>query len=195
MGKWYKVSRKKRRFLLNNLGKGLLWLAVIVILFVLIKRYIPVNDTSWIYKLYDKPLLVYLIFLASEVIVGIIPPEIFMIWALKSTTAKFYVVDIILLSSISYLAGILGYFIGKWFHDSRFYAFLHGKYLYQYERFLRKFGGFLVIVAAATPLPFSGICILVGSVKFSFRKFLLFAAARFIRFALYGYIIWQANTI
>jgi len=195
MSKWFNISRKKRKFLFGNLGKGLLWFAGLIIVFLLVKKYVPINDTSWINKLYDKPLLVYLIFLISEIVVGIIPPEVFMIWALKSTTARFYVIDIILLSSISYMAGIVGYFVGNWFHNSRFYSFIHGKYLYQYEKFLRKFGGFLIIVAAATPLPFSGICILVGSVQFKFRRFLLFAATRFLRFGLYGYIIWQANSL
>lgn len=195
MYKWLNISRRKGRFLFRNLGKGLLWLFGLVVIFVLFNRYVPIDEDSFIYKLYDQPLLVYLIFATSEIIVGIIPPEIFMMWALKSTSIQFYVVDVILLSIISYLAGILGFFIGKWFHNSRIYSFIHGNYLYQYERFLRKYGGFLIVVAAATPLPFSGICILVGSVQYRFRKFLLFASVRFLRFALYAYIIWQANAL
>jgi len=194
MSKWYKISRKKRRFLFKNLGKGLLWFFGLVIVFVLFKRYVPVNEEI-LDKLYDQPLLVYLVFAVSEVVVGIIPPEIFFVWALNSTSTKFYIIDVALLSIISYAAGIIGYFIGKWFHGSRFYAFIHGNYLYQYEKFLRKFGGFLIVVAAATPLPFSGICILVGSVQYNFRKFLLFASTRFLRFALYAWVIWQANHI
>lgn len=195
MEKWHYVSKRKRRFLFRNLGKGFLWLLGLIIAFVLLKRYVPIDDSAFINKLYDQPLLVYLIFAISEIVVGIIPPEIFMMWALKSASAKLYIADVVLLSLISYAAGIIGYFVGRWFHQSRFYSFIHGNYLYQYERFLRKFGGFLIIVAAVTPLPFSGICILVGSVQYSFRKFLLFASTRFIRFSLYAYVIWHANAL
>ena len=104
-------------------------------------------------------------------------------------------VDIILLSTISYGAGLIGYFIGKTFYDTRIYEFLQDRLLGKYETFLRKFGGFLIIVAALTPLPFSGICILVGSVKFNYKKFMLFSSFRFLRFFAYGYIVWQANLL
>jgi len=195
MTKIFGISKKKRRFLFRNLGKGLLWFAALVLLFVLAKKFVPIDDSSWLNKLYEKPILVYFIFLVSEIVVGIIPPEMFMIWALKSTSTKFYVVDVVLLSSISYLAGVAGYFIGNWFHGTRFYNFIHEKFLFRYERFLRKYGGFLVIVAAATPLPFSGICMLVGAVQYKLGRFLLFAATRFLRFGVYAYVIWQANSI
>jgi len=195
MNKIFGISRKKRRFLFRNLGKGILWFAALVILFILARKYIPINDTSWIYKLYDKPLLVYLVFLISEIVVGIIPPEVFMIWALKSASAKYYVMDVILLATISYIAGIVGYFIGRWFHGTRFYSFVREKFLNRYEKFLRRYGGFLIIVAAATPLPFSGICMIVGAVQYKFGKFLWYASTRFLRFAVYAYIIWQANRI
>ena len=106
MMKFFDISRRKRRFLFRNLLKGILWFAGLVLLFILARKYIPINDTSWIYILYEKPMLVYLVFMVSEIVVGIIPPEVFMIWALKSDSAKFYVLDVILLSSISYLDGI-----------------------------------------------------------------------------------------
>lgn len=185
----------KGKFLAKNLAKGVVWLVVLIVLFLIIKNNFDLHPESWISKVADQPLLVYLIFLISEIVVGIIPPEIFMFWSLKSADSSLYLVDIILLSSVSYGAGLIGYFIGKTFYDTRIYEFLQDRLLGKYETFLRKFGGFLIIVAALTPLPFSGICILVGSVKFNYKKFMLFASFRFLRFFAYGYIIWQANLL
>ena len=88
MRKWYSISRKKRRFLFKNLGKGLLWFLGLVIVFVLFKRYVPINE-EFLDKLYDQPMLVYLVFAISEIVVGIIPPEIFFVWALKKLKTLF----------------------------------------------------------------------------------------------------------
>lgn len=186
---------RKRTFLFRNLLKGLLWLFIIVVAFVIIKKNLDLHPESWINKIYEQPLLVYLTFLISEIVIGIIPPEIFMIWSLKSADVNVYIMHIVFLSTISFIAGIVGYFIGKWFHNTRFYAYIQDKFFGKYERFLRRFGGFLVLVAALTPLPFSGICMIVGSARYNFRKFLAFASLRFLRFGVYAYIIWHANLI
>ena len=193
------MNRSKRtskgKFLARNLAKGVVWLVVLIVVFLIIKNNFDLHPESWIGRIADQPFLVYLIFLISEIVVGIIPPEIFMFWSLKSADSSLYLVDIILLSTISYGAGLIGYFIGKTFYDTRIYEFLQDRLLGKYETFLRKFGGFLIIVAALTPLPFSGICILVGSVKFNYKKFMLFSSFRFLRFFAYGYIVWQANLL
>ena len=64
-----------------------------------------------------------------------------------------------------------------------------------YEEFFRRFGGFLIFVAAVTPLPYSAVCLLVGSVNFKFRNFLLISSTRFLRFAVYSYILWEAGSV
>lgn len=143
--------------------------------------------------IYDRPTIVYLVFLASEVIFGIIPPEFFMIWSLKDELLADYVYDIIGLSTISYVAGIIGFGIGAYLKNTRFYRIMKVRVFGKFEKHLNNYGGFLVIVAALTPLPFSGIAMLVGSVHYSFRKYLWFSLFRFLRFIAYGFVIWEAN--
>ena len=188
----------RRRFLYKNLLKGLAWFAAIVVIFLLVEENVPfypeswVSDAyGWVSRIYDQPILVYLVFTISEILVGIIPPEVFfMLWSLESDSLIIYSFHIILLSVISYSAGIGGYWLGWIFSNSKSYQYLRRMYLRRYEVFFRRFGGLLIIVAALTPLPFSGICMMVGSVKFNFKKFLLYSAFRFLRFFIYASLVY-----
>ena len=144
---------------------------------------------------YDKPSVVYLIFLASEVIFGIIPPEFFMIWSLRSEILMNYINNIIALSIISYIAGIIGFGIGAYLKNTQFYKQMKKRVFGKFEKHLNNYGGFLVVVASLTPLPFSGIAMLVGSVHYSFKKYLWFSLFRFARFFTYCIVIWEANIL
>ncbi|WP_420317416.1 VTT domain-containing protein [Ekhidna sp.] len=185
----------KRRFLIRNLLRGFLWLAVIVIAFIYARKNYDFSMETVLGPVYDRPTIVYLIFLASEVIFGIIPPEFFMIWSLRGEDLLLYVNNIIALSAISYVAGIIGFGIGAYLKNTRFYRIMKIRVFGKFEKHLNNYGGFLVVVAALTPLPFSGIAMLVGSVHYSFKKYLWFSLFRFLRFLAYGIVIWEANIL
>ena len=182
-------------FFLKNLGKGLLWLALILVLFVMFKDKIDFHPESWIAQFSDRPFWVYLLYTASEIVVGIIPPELFMIWALKFGSIWIYIFNIFLLAVISYSAGLLAFFLGRRFHKTRFFRYLEEKFFGSYTRMFKVLGGILVFIAAVTPLPYSGICMIVGSVKYPFRIFVLVALARFVRFAVAAFFVYKANLI
>lgn len=183
----------KRTFFLKNLMKGLLWFGGLVVIYILFKRYVDVDYLDWLSPIYERPLYVFSIFTLSEVIIGILPPEIFMIWALRNGYVMDYVGNVALLSILSYLAGIIGYFIGSYLNQTQFYKALEKNFFGKYTEYLEQYGGFLIIVAAVTPVPFSGICMLVGAMKYPFRKMMWFSLTRFIRFIVYSYIIWGAH--
>ncbi|MEQ6168547.1 MULTISPECIES: hypothetical protein [unclassified Ekhidna] len=183
----------RRRFLLRNLLRGFLWLAVIVIAFIYARKNYDFTLETVLGPVYDRPTVVYFIFLASEVIFGIIPPEFFMIWSLRSEVLLNYINNIIALSAISYVAGIIGFGIGAYLKNTRFYRIMKIRVFGKFEKHLNNYGGFLVVVASLTPLPFSGIAMLVGSVHYSFKKYLWFSLFRFLRFLAYGIVIWEAN--
>lgn len=188
-------DREKFWFFVRNLGKGLLWLSLLIGGFILLKDRIDLNYLQWLSPIYEEPFLVYLIYSTSELFFGIIPPEIFMIWSLRLGKLASYALNVGALAVISYVAGVLGYLIGNYLNHTRLYDYLQKNLFGHYERYFQRFGGFLIVVAALTPLPFSGVSMLVGSVEFPAKKYLLFASARFIRFAAYSYIVWQANTL
>lgn len=186
---------KTSTFLFRNLFKGLIWLTIIIALFILYKKFVHVDYLSWLTPVYDNPVIVYFIFLISEIAVGIIPPEIFMIWALRYGNLSGYIAIIAILAVTSYLAGIIGYFIGRYLNTTILYRFFRRKFLGKSEKLLNIYGLYLIIVAAITPVPFSGVAMLVGSVCYPFRKYVLFSLTRFLRFTAYSWIIWEVNTL
>ncbi len=185
----------RRRFLLKNLLRGFLWFAVIVIGYIYLRKNYDFTMETVLGPVYDQPTVVYLIFLASEVIFGIIPPEFFMIWSLRNEMIMAYINNVIALSAISYVAGIIGFGIGAYLKNTRFYRIMKIRVFGKFEKHLNNYGGFIVIVASLTPLPFSGIAMLVGSVHYSFKKYLWFSLFRFLRFIAYGIVIWEANIL
>ncbi len=180
-------------FLLKNLFRGLLFFAVIITAFILMEEYIQDNFKSHIDDIRANPALLYGIYTVSEIVFGILPPELFMmIWILDDISLQGFIINLTILTLISYGAGIVGYWIGKNFSKTKLYQErIREKYLKQYEKQLKKFGGYLVFVGAVTPIPFSATCMMAGSVNMNFRNFLLICISRVLRFALYGWMVWS----
>lgn len=100
----------KSGFLLKNLLRGLLWFAVIITVFILAEEYIQNTFHKDIDALQDKPIILFLVFFASEVLFGLVPPEFFMlVWILHKVSLLQFVINLIVLTVISYLAGVIGY--------------------------------------------------------------------------------------
>lgn len=183
------------RFFLTNFIRGLLVLSAFVVAFILFKKYITIDFLLWLKPVYDNTLLVFLLYTISEIVFGIIPPEVFFIWSTRSGSVTQYVYYISLLAIISYSAGMLGFWIGVKLNQTIIYRWIKRRYLLKYQKYLNKYGFFLIIVAALTPLPFSAISMLMGSVSYPFKKFALYALTRFLRYAGYSIIFWEINSI
>jgi membrane protein YqaA with SNARE-associated domain len=176
-------------FFFKNLLKGLAWFAVIITAYILVQSELEVYEEQ-INKVGDNMLLLLSIFTVSEVVFGILPPEIFMlIWQTKGVVSE-YVINLSVLTLISYGAGIAGYFIGYYFSRAAMFKGVYDKYLKPLEGSLKKYGGLLVVVGAVTPVPYSATCMLAGSVNYPFKTFLLLCITRIIRFSAYGWMVW-----
>lgn len=179
-------------FLIKNILRGLVWFAVIITVFILAEDYIQTNFKNDIQAIHDKPVLLYMIFFTSEVVFGLIPPEFFMmVWILHGITIPGFILNLTILTLISYVAGIIGYLIGRNLSKTPFYKRIEERYLKEYQGKLKKYGGFLVIVGATTPVPYSATCMLAGSINLDFKYFLLISITRIIRFSVYGWMIWS----
>ncbi|MFY0654197.1 MAG: hypothetical protein JXQ96_19325 [Cyclobacteriaceae bacterium] len=192
-----KRTQFKTKYLLANLGKGLLWLLVIIGVFLLVKKYYGDVYQDFMNSISDQPLLVFLVFTASEVLFGIIPPELFMIWALKVNEGKevSYFLIVFSLSALSYLAGLIGYYFGLKFSKTDLYTGLRDRFASAFEKNVKRFGGYMIAVAALTPIPYSAVCMLTGAARFRFTHFLLLGLFRLARFLFYGFIMWQVDKI
>ena len=182
---------EKQIFLIKNFLRGFLWFLILIVAFFLIRTYFPANFNKFLAPFYEQPILIYLIYTLSEVVFGIIPPELFILWAVENSGFSHFILILLLLFILSYLAGILGFYIGRLLSSGVYFRYLRKRFLGKYHTLLNKYGMFLILVAALTPLPYSAISMLVGSLNYSFKKYLFYASSRILRFAIYGIIIWE----
>lgn len=137
------------------------------------------------------PTGVFGVFFASESILGLIPPEIFIAWAGKSDYAWLFLG---VLATLSYFGGVISYFVGRGVASiPSVFVFLEVK-MAKHIKNMRKWGGLLIVAGALLPLPFAISSIAAGIIKFPFGSFLLFGLLRFLRFLIYGFVIFGAVT-
>ncbi len=128
-------------------------------------------------------------FFVSETLLGLIPPEIFIAWSGKMPNPWGY---LSILAVLSYTGGLLSYWLGQMITKiPSVHRYMEIKMQKQLKN-SRKWGGFLIIVGALLPLPFSISCIAAGIIKFPFRVVVIFGALRLLRFVIYGLVIFNA---
>lgn len=184
------------QFLLRNGFKGLVWLAIILAAYFLFEKIvISRNPDAWVEKFYARPMIIYMIYCASEFFFGIIPPELFMIWAVNKADTLHYFMNLAFFAGVSYAMGYLTFLIGQFFYKREFFRFFRKTFFKEQWPLLKKYGIFLIIVAALTPVPWSAVSLLVGSAGYPSKRYLKYALFRLLRFAVYGYIIFQTHQI
>ncbi|MFT6054662.1 MAG: membrane protein YqaA with SNARE-associated domain [Roseivirga sp.] len=175
----------------QNLIKGFIYLGVLIVLIVLFKNSFKVQYDiieHWVSD--DYPLMLLLFFL-SEIFVGLLPPELFMVWSVDDPSTA-YAIIIIAMALISIVAGLFNFWLGKKISTRPFFnKILMKKRFRKYQKQYEQYGGGLIIVAALTPIPYALICLLTGSLSYPVRKFLIFSSFRILRFLVYGLIIWN----
>ena len=186
-----KRRKETLKFFTKNLLKGLLSFVFILGILWIASKYLPDDWMSYIEPLRDRPALIYSIFFASEVLFGLIPPEIFMVWALGGT-ALYYIQVIWFLTLLSYAGGIVAFFIGRFL---LFRKFKMTNTYREYSRTYRRFGGVLILISAITPVPFALISMISASFGFRFAKYMQYASLRLLRFVVYGYFVWEGMNI
>jgi membrane protein YqaA with SNARE-associated domain len=135
------------------------------------------------------PIGVFAIFFASESILGLIPPEIFIAWCGKSDYPLGF---LSILAILSYFGGVISYFVGRGIASiPSVFVFLEVK-MSKHIKNMRKWGGILIIAGALLPLPFAIASLSAGIIKFPFGSYLLYGILRLLRFAVYGALIFKA---
>lgn len=170
--------------------KIIVFYIVVFITIFLISKYLvdfkQLNDFI-INSISDKNVLI--LFMISESILGMIPPDIFVVW-----TAKFDspMPILFLLGLLSFIGGAISYFIGWWISKRpKMQVFLEYR-LQTYISLTRKWGGAFIVLAALLPFsPFAIVCLAVGVLKYPFKLYLIFAISRLFRFVLQGYLFFD----
>lgn len=124
----------------------------------------------------------------SECFLGILPPDLYILWARTFDDPYFMV---FILASVSYLGGIISWFIGKQIYRiPQVQIWVHKKFSELFRTF-KKYGGLLIFISAMAPLPFSPVSTVAGVVNYPFGKYLIIALSRFLRFFLYAYVLYR----
>jgi uncharacterized membrane protein YdjX (TVP38/TMEM64 family) len=173
----------------QNLIRGFIYLILLIVVLVLAKKYFATQYEAIEHWVSDDYWLMFLIFLISEIFVGVIPPELFMIWT-KDDPATLYEWVIVAMSIISLGAGWINFYVGGRIGEATFFRRFFGRKLKKYKRRYEQYGGGIIIVAALTPLPFALISLIAGSLAYPVKKYLKYSTFRILRFVVYGLIIW-----
>ncbi len=185
----YNKITKFYSFLKDTAFKGAIAIVIFVAIIVLLEYYFfdfnsILNNLVATYP----PKIVFAFFLLSEIVLGIIPPEIFIAWAAKSYTPWLY---LFILASMSYIGGIIAYYFGKLlFSVPAIKNHIENK-IAKHISNLRKWGGLFVFIGAMLPIPHSIVSLACGLINYNFKHYLLWALFRYLRFGLYALVIFR----
>jgi len=176
-------------FIGRSLKKTIIPLLLIVVAMILFNKYVFNINESLQFITETFPVSgILATFFTSESFLGLIPPEIFIAWSKKTNEPLLY---LLVLATLSYIGGIISYFIGKAVSNIvSIKEYLEVKMAKQLKN-TRKWGGLLIVAGALLPIPFSMTCITGGMVKYPFRSVLIYGSFRFVRFAIYAIAIFH----
>lgn len=177
------------QFILASLKKSALPILSIIILLFLFNRYVISIDEGLEFISTKLSLLgVFTTFFISESFLGLIPPEIFIGWSKKTSEP---VLNLSILATLSYIGGIISYYLGKMALKINLVKNYLETKMAKHLKNTSKWGGFLILVGALLPIPFSITCMAGGMIQYPIKGVLLFGLFRFVRFALYALAIFN----
>ena len=176
-------------FVGRSLKKSILPIGIFILALIAIDQFVIDFSDFFTYVTNNyAPISILSVFYVSESLLGLIPPEIFIAWSDKTVNP---IVFLSLLALLSYLGGITSYFIGKTILKiPSVYNYMEVK-MKKHLTNIRKWGGFLIIVGALLPIPFSMTSMAAGTINYPFKNYLLFGLLRFARFYLYAIAIFS----
>ena len=186
--RYYKITRFYS--FLKNTAYQAFFIIVIFVLLLMAVNFLIIDLNLLMYHIIERysPKIIILCFLISESILGLIPPEIFILWSSKSGSPILF---LFALATVSYIGGVVSYFIGvciSMMPDVR--RHLEQK-IKQHIINLRKWGGVFIVLGAISPIPHSIVSIGAGLINYKFQYYLLWSLFRYLRFVIYYLIILQ----
>ncbi|MPM11250.1 hypothetical protein SDC9_57590 [bioreactor metagenome] len=187
----------KRTGFYTEVGRGLfnfiLILAVVLLLlFLASKTFLDIEGVFNYFVHHVPRWLVILVFFASESLLSPIPSDLFIIWSEEMPNPWLCLSG---LAALSYAAGVVSFLWGRLIRKNKKVNAYFAQRFEKYIRNSRKWGGWLIIAAAMTPLPFSMIMVVVGMLNYPWKRMLIWSLFRFPRFLLYGLLIYHVVNI
>lgn len=181
------------KMLFINLLKIIGLMLILLLLISVVERYIIDLDVLFERMVeHIHVFWVFVIFAISEALLGLLPPDFFIIWC-KQFPQPYLAVT--LLSVLSYGGGIASFFIGRLLQRNKRIENLIKKKFSKNMESVRKWGGLFIVIAALFPLPFAITCLLVGLSTYNFKTFLWVSLTRIPRFHIYAYFFFEIAKI
>jgi len=161
-----------------------LWFLIMVPIILIAKYLIDLNPIlQYIFEHFSDA-FVLIIFLVSESLLGMIPPDLFIIWTTKFNSPFLFLV---ILGTLSYIGGVLSYWIGHWLSTRPKIKAYSERVLEKYILMVKKWGGAFIVISALFPFsPFSMVVMAVSLFRYPFKLYLFFGISRIIRFIVQG---------
>ncbi len=188
VNRYYKITKFYSFLKDTSIKAALSFLIIGLVLFVL--EYFFLDFEVLIQKMVDtfSAPAIMVVFLISETLLGLIPPEIFIAWSAKTSHPLFL---LFLLATMSYAGGVIAYGLGKLLVKvPSVRNYLETKIAVHIVN-LRKWGGFFVFVGAMLPVPHSMVSTACGLIGYNFRHYLIWALFRYLRFAIFALVIFR----
>ena len=175
-------------FVWQAVKKAIPIIAAVVLAIIIINSFFNINGALVYLTETLPPLGVLGFFFVSETFLGLVPPEIFIAWSGKMDLPWLFLG---LLAVLSYIGGLISYGMGVSITKlPKVHRYMEAKLEKQLKQSC-KWGGFLIVVGALLPLPFSISCLTAGLIHFPFRGVVLYGALRLLRFLIYGLVIFH----
>lgn len=186
----YYKSTGLHSFVISNMIKVLVIIAIIVVVALLLNTFIiKISDIpGFLIKNFSTP-IVLTFFLFSESFMGMIPPDIFILWI--SEMEHFYLM-VGLLGILSYIGGLNAYFLGRLIRRIPKIRAKTEKLYANHISKIKKWGGIFIVISAIFPIPYAIVCSLAGMMKYPFERLTYLGIFRIARFYLYALLIIQA---
>lgn len=177
-------------FLLSNFIKILITIALIILAALFVNHFIiKISDIPYfLINNFSFP-IVMVFFLISESIMGMIPPDIFILWVSKM---DYFYLMVGLLGFISYIGGFNAYFLGVLIRRIPKIKKRVEIFYSDHIDKIKKWGGVFIIIAALFPIPYAIACSLSGLLKYPVHRLLYLGLFRIARFYIYAFLISQA---
>ena len=186
--RYYKITRFYS-FLKTTAYQAFFMIVIFVLLLMAVNFFI-IDINLLIKNIIEtySPKIVILCFLISESILGLIPPEIFILWSSKS---GFPFLFLFALATVSYIGGAVSYFIGMRISLMPAVSKHVERKIKQHIINLRKWGGLFIVLGAISPISHSIVSIGAGLIDYKFKYYLLWSLFRYLRFVIYYLVILQ----
>lgn len=167
-------NSSKKNMLKQNLRKALT--SIVLFVFAIVAAGYLFGDemsvaTNWVVDHIGFVGLCLIAFVADTLVTPL-SPDILLVVLANSHLAENGFIYALILGSLSVVAGMLGWSIGRWLGHFTFVRRLFGRINDEQRDFIEKYGFWAIVVGAITPLPYSFTCWTAGVLELRWTKVL-----------------------